>query len=108
MNITYSEPAITQIERQAGDKPFELKLVYDSEGCGCSVSGVATLWLVEPGDTKDLKAGGTPFEARYEQRHEIFFDHELSVDFTPERQSFVLKSSSQIYSNRMRLVDKRA
>lgn len=105
MHITFTALAAEQITKRLGRQPGEVKLVFDSEGCGCSVSGVPTLWIVNQAGDKDLRADGTPFGLLYEQKHEIFFEDRMSLDY--QSSGFVLKSSGQIYNAHMRLIDKR-
>ena len=48
MNITFTDKAITKIQEKYGkDSSLYLKLKYDTDGCGCVVSGVTTLWIVD-------------------------------------------------------------
>lgn len=106
IHITFTNKTVEQITKQLAGRAGEVKLVFDSEGCGCSVSGVPTLWIVDrPGD-KDLRAEGTPFQLLYEQKHEIFFEDRMSLDYD-QASGYVLKSSGQIYNAHMRLIDKR-
>ncbi|MDF2961431.1 MAG: hypothetical protein K0S39_3166 [Paenibacillus sp.] len=107
MQIIFTDQAVEQINRKMTPGAAELKLVYDSEGCGCAVSGVPTLWLVNEAADKELRAEGHPFEVLYEKKHEVYFEDKMTLDFEKVRGSFVLKSSGQIYNANMRLIDKR-
>ncbi|MBO9606121.1 MAG: diaminopimelate epimerase [Paenibacillaceae bacterium] len=46
MQMTVSRPANERIRERFGSGPLRLKLDYDTEGCGCAVSGVPALRLV--------------------------------------------------------------
>jgi uncharacterized protein YqkB len=107
MHITFTEAAVRQIEKQLDGRPAVLKLVYDTEGCGCAVNGVPALWLAAEKADGDRMAAGTPYEVAYDPMHEIFFEDKLKVDYQPAGKSFILKSDNQIYSASMSLLDKR-
>ncbi|NOU97000.1 hypothetical protein GC093_27795 [Paenibacillus sp. LMG 31456] len=107
MHITFTNQAIEQINKKMNSGAGELKLVHDSEGCGCSANGVPTLWIVNQAEDKELRAEGTPFELVYEQKHEVYFEDKMTLDYAPARGDFVLKSNGQIYNANMRLIDKR-
>ncbi|RAV18792.1 iron-sulfur cluster biosynthesis family protein [Paenibacillus contaminans] len=112
MQITFTEAALNETSRRLGDKPFRLKLVYDSEGCGCAVSGVPALWAESPdiGQTvhpESAAAANTVFPVLFEQRHEVFFEDRLTIDYQPAKLAYQLKSDSQIYTNSMKMIDRR-
>ncbi|MCR8631943.1 MULTISPECIES: iron-sulfur cluster biosynthesis family protein [Paenibacillus] len=107
MHITFTNQAIEQINKKMTTGAGELKLVYDSEGCGCAANGVPTLWIVNHAEDKELRAEGTPFELVYEKKHEVYFEDRMTLDYEAGRGSFVLKSSGQIYNANMLLIDKR-
>ncbi|WP_010273627.1 iron-sulfur cluster biosynthesis family protein [Paenibacillus senegalensis] len=108
MHVEVTERAAKQAAAQVGADGV-LQLVYDSEGCGCAVSGVPQLWIIssEDADLELLKAADAPVPILYEQRHEVFFEEELKLDYIPEKLSFRLNSKQQIYNNSMSLIDKR-
>ncbi|MCZ8521452.1 MULTISPECIES: iron-sulfur cluster biosynthesis family protein [Paenibacillus] len=106
MSIQFTEAAQTAIGKILGGQGY-IKLAYDSEGCGCSVSGVPTLWLVDEPAAFDLVKRGEPFDVLMEQKHEVFFEDAMKVDYQEIGHIYSLKSSSQIYNGRMQLIDKR-
>ncbi|MFE5317307.1 iron-sulfur cluster biosynthesis family protein [Paenibacillus sp. NPDC056579] len=106
MHITFTEQATEQLHKQTLNGNEELKLAFDSEGCGCSVSGVPTLWIVSGAGERDLRASGEPFSLLYDKKDEIFFEDRMTLDYR-SGSGYVLKSSGQIYNANMRLVDKR-
>lgn len=106
MQITFTDTAIGQLKPLLNDKSL-LKLVFDSEGCGCAMNGVPTLWIVPEADPKDLKAEASPFRLVYNPKHEVFFEGAMKIDFHPRNKSYILKSDNQIYNAGMTLVDKR-
>ncbi|ANE47893.1 hypothetical protein SY83_18125 [Paenibacillus swuensis] len=107
MQITYTEAAQTEISKVIGEHQAELKLVFDAEGCGCSVSGVPTLWVVNERHPEDLTADSEPRDTLYEKKHEVFFDDLMNIDWNPAKRAFSLTSSGQIFNNMMSLIDKR-
>jgi uncharacterized protein YqkB len=106
MQIKFTETAIKQLEPYMLHKG-QLKLVYDTEGCGCAVNGVAALWLVDKPDGNDLQANGDPYPVAYSPKDEVFFEELLKIDYQNTTKSFILKSNSQIYNASMSLIDKR-
>jgi uncharacterized protein YqkB len=108
MQITFSEDAVQQINRAlARGVDGLVKLVYDSEGCGCAVNGVPTLWLADEPESNDFAVEGSPFRIWMDKKHEVFFEERMTVDYKPANLSFVLKSGSQTYNAHMKLVDHR-
>ncbi len=108
MIVEWSEAALAEIVTRYGPEARIWKLVSDSEGCGCAMNGVAALWLIEEPEQGDLQAESNVVEVWYEKRHEVFFDERMRVSYDPSKRSFKLASDGQIYSNRLRLEDRRA
>lgn len=109
MKISITDTAKQNIIKQLGKDRITLKLVYDAEGCGCAVSGVPQLWIIEQAGSEDILMEGTDdsLSIVYERRHEVFFEDELKLDYNPSRSAYTLSSSQQIYSNGIRLKDQR-
>jgi len=105
--IQWSEEAIQAVQTKFGTDAKVWKLVFDSEGCGCSVDGVAALWAITGPENGDLQADSNPLEVWYEKKHEVFFDPLMRISYLPAHRSFQLASDGQIYSNRLKLDDKR-
>ena len=85
-----------------------IRLRYDSEGCGCAVSGVAALHIASGPDADDVPAkSDTSIPIYYEQRHEVFFEPRLKLDYSPERNAFSLVGDGQLYGSRILLQDLR-
>lgn len=104
MHFTFTNSAVERLNPYLQDGEHSLKLLYDTEGCGCVVNGVPTLLLVKEGDADDVSGQGDPFEVWYEPRYEVFFEPELTIDYSPERRAFTLKSDNQIYTNSLRFL----
>jgi uncharacterized protein YqkB len=106
MQITFTEQAVQQLEPVVSKNSL-LKLVFDSEGCGCAVNGVPALWVVPEADPIDLHAEASPFEVIYSPKHEVYFEDRMKIDYQPQSRSYILKSNNQIYNAGMRIIDKR-
>lgn len=108
MKITFTDTAIHRLTPFTSDQNEAiLKLVFDTEDCGCSVNGVPTLWLVSQANNDDLTAETETFKLTYKAKDEIFFEENMKIDFNEANKSFILKSNNQIYTAGMSLVDKR-
>lgn len=109
MNIQLTNEASNRLSIVADNQDVIFKLVYDTEGCGCAVSGVPTLWMLQSDDEllQHPVASQEPLPIVYEQRHEVFFEEHLKLDYHADRNSFVLSSSGQIYTNDLAISDKR-
>ncbi|GAB2723796.1 iron-sulfur cluster biosynthesis family protein [Paenibacillus thermoaerophilus] len=106
MKVHVTEAARDRLEQMRGGRGA-LKLVYDSEGCGCAVSGVPAVWIVDELADDDLRAECAPFELGYERRHEVFFEDEMTLDYKPDTNACALRSRHQIYNARLAIVDRR-
>ncbi len=107
MQITFTETAVKQLAPYISEQKGRLKLVYDTEGCGCAVNGVAALWLVDRTEAADIETDGDPYRVAYRAKDEVFFEESLKIDYHLTNKSFILKSSNQIYNANISLVDKR-
>lgn len=106
MRMDISPEAAERLTHDSADQQLLLKLVYDSEGCGCAVSGVPQLWRVaaaQPGDIA-INEGGITVLA--EARHTVFFEDVVRLGYEPSKNCYTLKSDGQIYNNRLRIIDK--
>lgn len=107
MNITFTDTATQRLTPYMEQNNTLLKLVFDTEGCGCSVNGVPTLWLVSTANIDDVSAVTAAFPLIYKAKDEIFFEDTMKIDFHEGKGSYILKSNNQIYNAGMSLVDKR-
>lgn len=109
MVVNFTDEASAYIrERHFSDKETGIiKLVYDTEGCGCAVNGVAAIWIVSALEKGDVSADSNSFDVAVDSRQQLFFEERLVVDFRGESRSLVLKSSQQIYNPAMKITDLR-
>ncbi|MVP00447.1 iron-sulfur cluster biosynthesis family protein [Paenibacillus lutrae] len=103
MYLHFSESAIQEINRRIPPNAI-IRLVWDIEGCGCALSGVAALHAQNTRTPDDVDAESNAFTVQYDPRKEVFFEDRMTVDFQPSRGSFILKSSQQTYNAAMQLV----
>ena len=98
MQFRLTKAASQLLHKLMGDNPKGyLKLLFDAEGCGCSLEGVPLLSIIqqlEPNDViAELTEGSepSPWPIIYEQRHEVFFEEQLTLDYNPQFQNtFIL------------------
>jgi len=107
MQVTFTDEAIQQLEpKLAENNERFLKIKYDTEGCGCVMSGVTALWLVEEQDQDDVNIETNYVPLVVERTKMVFLDDQLTVSYNESARSFMLKSPSQILNPRMSLVVK--
>ena len=103
MYIEWTERAAEKIAGKLADTDGRgyMQLKYDTDGCGCVVSGVTALWLLnEPeAGSERVETNGIPLYV--ETSKMIFLDEEMKIDFVPEVNSFQLKSPNQMLNPRM-------
>ncbi|MCA0758532.1 iron-sulfur cluster biosynthesis family protein [Paenibacillus sp. N4] len=104
MHLTFTESAALRLKPYLSDGTRHLKLLHDTEGCGCVVSGVPALSLIGEPSVDDKLAQGDPFPFYYEPRHEVYYEPKMKIDYDPVQGSFSLKSDSQIYTTHLRLI----
>lgn len=111
MEIAVTVSAKNEIAAQLAKHDLQaLKLVYDNDGCGCAVNGVAQLWMI-PAVTATAsmpEAAGSEFQIVYAQKDLIYFEEHLMIDYRASGHAFILKSANQIYNNNMSLIAKEA
>jgi uncharacterized protein YqkB len=106
MNITFTDRAAEKIQTKlAKTSGAMLKLKYDTDGCGCVVSGVPTLWVVSEKEEGDIEISTNFQPILIEKTKQVFFDEEMTIDFVEAANCFMLKSPGQILNPRMSLVD---
>ncbi|SFA53837.1 iron-sulfur cluster biosynthesis family protein [Anoxybacillus pushchinoensis] len=104
VKITITERAIEQLRRVQGNK--HVKLIYDTDGCGCAVNGVPMLLLVDQLDEHDVEIETNDMPIWMEKHQLIFFDDQMTLDVVDGAGCFQLKSPNQILNPRMSLVER--
>ncbi|GLB58090.1 iron-sulfur cluster biosynthesis family protein [Cytobacillus sp. NCCP-133] len=106
MEITVTEKAAEKLSERTAGKDGFLKLKYDIDGCGCVVSGVAALWLVDELDEDDREIKINAGSIYVEKSKEVFLDETLTIGFSEKANCFQLKSPNQYLNPRMSFFDK--
>lgn len=84
----------------------QVKLKYDTDGCGCVVSGVTALWLVDEKDGDDVQIETNAYPVLVEKSKMVFLDEKMTIDFNETANSYMLTCPSQILNPRMSLTVK--
>jgi uncharacterized protein YqkB len=103
VNIIFTEKAKNQLKNTLSPN-IKLKLIYDTEDCGCVVNGVTALAVVEAVDKGDVEIQTNHAPVWMEKSKQVFFDEEMTIDFLPAYNCYQLRSSGQILNPRMRVV----
>lgn len=106
MEITITEKAANKIKERRAGKSGYIKLKYETDGCGCVVSGVPTLWFVNELDDGDHEINTNAGSIYIEKSKEVFFDENMTIDFSEKANCFQLKSPNQYINPRMSLLDR--
>ncbi|MFI2855731.1 iron-sulfur cluster biosynthesis family protein [Paenibacillus sp. JSM ZJ436] len=108
MMIQLTEAAEQKLKGKLHNSPGVIRLIHDSEGCGCVMSAVPGLEIIEqPGENDvalDTKASYPIYMSR---NHEVFFEEALMLDLNSSGLHFRLSSTGQTYSTNVKLVDRR-
>lgn len=108
MNIELTVDAERKLKEQIGETPGSVRLIYDTEGCGCAVNGIPGLQIInemDPDDVVVMTGDSIPFVIN--RRQEVFFEDFMKLDVLPELSSFRLDSRNQSYGTNIQLVDTR-
>lgn len=101
MEIVITEEAARKIDEKTAGREGFLKLVYDTEGCGWAVNGVAALWFTGEIDSDEVEINTNNRPIYIEKQKLVFFDEQMKIDFSGSANSFQLKSPQQILNARM-------
>ncbi|OLN22565.1 heme biosynthesis protein HemY [Domibacillus antri] len=102
MDITITPAASEKINALKNREDGILKLKWDTEGNGCVLNGVPTLWYVDEADADhDVLLETNDMPILVEKPKMVFYDEELKIDYSAEAGMFQLKSPNQILNGRM-------
>ncbi|MFD1179427.1 iron-sulfur cluster biosynthesis family protein [Paenibacillus puldeungensis] len=107
MKITLDAAAEKMISKVMAGRPGMLRLVYDTENCGCGMSGVPTLHLVSKPGAYDIPIENSPYPFWIDQMQAVFFENELSLQGEENTRTFRLDGPSQFYTSNIFLIDRR-
>jgi len=106
IKLTVSEQAITKIIEKIGNTNRYVKLLYDTDGCGCGVNGVAALAITSDLEVYDIEVEtNAPFSIFIDKSSAVFFDDEMQIDYSSNTHSFQLKSKQQMFNARMSIME---
>ncbi|MGZ9584127.1 iron-sulfur cluster biosynthesis family protein [Paenibacillus marinisediminis] len=106
MEIQMTDSAIEAIIVLRHDSGL-IRLSYDTDGCGCAVNGVPSIWIIDqPSPFDEQVSSNAPFPVVIDHHHAIFFEEQLFLDAMGAG-IFRLSSKQQIYSTHVSCVDKR-
>jgi uncharacterized protein YqkB len=106
MTITPTQEAIDKLLHLFPTDPLTLKVVYDTEGCGCAVNGVVQLWRTDGITDGDVIGYDQAIRIVYAARQEVFFEDQLTLGYNKTDRAFGLKSKNQIYHPSLPIINK--
>ncbi|MFJ5621206.1 iron-sulfur cluster biosynthesis family protein [Peribacillus loiseleuriae] len=101
MKIEWTEKAKQKMTEILNGQDGYMKLKYDTEGCGCVMSGVTALWLVRETEADDELVDTNLMPVYIERTKAVFLDEIMKIDFVPEVNSFQLKSPNGMLNPRL-------
>ncbi|RSD27335.1 iron-sulfur cluster biosynthesis family protein [Mesobacillus subterraneus] len=106
MKLKITETATKKLQEKTAGKQGYIKLIYDIDGCGCAVNGVAALWLEKEynDDENQMETGSIPIYIQ--KSREVFFDDQMTLDYKESAGCFQLKSPNEYLNPRMSFYDK--
>jgi uncharacterized protein YqkB len=107
MELTITNAALVRLQQKMQDKAGYLKLKHDTEGCGCVVSGVAALVLVDEIEASATKISTNGPDLYLEYNTEVFFNETMIID-TAAGNHFTLKSPNEMLNPAMKFYDQTA
>ncbi|MGD6966916.1 iron-sulfur cluster biosynthesis family protein [Rossellomorea vietnamensis] len=104
MNITITNEAQEVLKGKIGGQKGYLKIKYETEGCGCVMSGIPVLEYVTQKGWDDIEISTQAMPVLVEKSKTVFYDKDLKIDFSSSANTFQLKSPSQILNGRMSFI----
>ncbi len=98
MKLFITAEAEKQIKKKMNTDYSIVTLKYETEGCGCAVSGIPTLELTNKENFIEEDYSKIPtntMDVYIEKTKLVFFDDEMKINFLPEKQTFQLSSPSE-------------
>lgn len=82
MQLTITHDAIEEINQLNPDHEYHLLLWYDTTGCGCAVSGLPMIQLMNEQDTAYKEIMSNYPQTFIDEEQAIFFADDMKLDFT--------------------------
>ncbi|WP_211747958.1 iron-sulfur cluster biosynthesis family protein [Paenibacillus sp. Marseille-Q4541] len=99
MKIKVNKAAEDLLKKKLGDTPGVIRLVHDTEGCGCVVSGVPAFHIVSDVEISDITLESNVPELTFilDGQKAVFFEEELHLSTDSGDLSLRLSSNGQHY-----------
>lgn len=81
MNLTITEVALEKLKVLNSENQKYLLLLYDNDGCDCSVSGIPTIRFTDKKKEKDRDVTCSEYDVIVDSFHEMFFELQVKLDF---------------------------
>ena len=104
MEIRWTDAALEKINGKLPNQEGVFCLKYETEGCGCIVSGVTNLYFVKDTSPEEVKWETNAYPVFLNKYHEIFLDDKLIIDYSSTTNSFQLKSPNQYLNPMMNVI----
>nr|WP_281394009.1 iron-sulfur cluster biosynthesis family protein [Texcoconibacillus texcoconensis] len=103
VQVTLTDEGRNIVKRAMSEQLGMLKIVYDTDGCGCAVSGVPKLQLVSNKTETDIdiKSEDGDIPILIERRFQVFFDPKMTLSASVKPGRLQLKSDQQIFHSRL-------
>lgn len=96
MEIVWEEQAIRSLKRLTDGKQGYVKLIYDSEDCGCGDDGMSTLWFISEPEGNEIVVETNIGEMLVDKDKLVYMDDEMTIAWVEDFNSFRLKNKNGI------------
>ncbi|RJS59613.1 iron-sulfur cluster biosynthesis family protein [Bacillus sp. PK3_68] len=103
MEIHITEQAAGKLSDKLGGGKY-LKLYYDTEGCGCGVNGIPTLWITTEVSAGDVEIQTNAMSVYVEKSQMLFYADRLTIGLSGANH-YRLSSPGEILNGRMNIVN---
>ncbi|WP_096188407.1 iron-sulfur cluster biosynthesis family protein [Evansella halocellulosilytica] len=103
MNVQITSKAIAELRKRSTDLTSNVLLIkYDTDGCGCVVSGVSKLLEIEnSGAYESVPCEPNTVRVAIEGQYKWAYDKQIMIDYSDTAKMFQLKSPNQMLNPRM-------
>lgn len=103
MKIVWEETAIERLQAMTEGKEGFVKLIYDSEDCGCGDDGVTTLWYISEPEGNEEEVDSNIGPVLVDKDKTVYMADEMKIVWVEDYNSFRLSSSSGIINPFMKM-----
>lgn len=107
MKITLDDAAVQVLSKRLGDSKGQIRLVHDTEGCGCIVNAVPALHIINEQDPREERIENDLYPFWIDPKQIVFYEEQLILKGDTRLNTFRLDSHSQFYGLNIQLVDTR-